>query len=41
VTGIVDAENSFGAMLRSRYLCSPKWAGGDTWQLTEPVTLLE
>jgi hypothetical protein len=41
VAGYVDAENSFGATLRTRYRCSVYWAGGDTWRLSEPVQLLE
>ena len=32
VTGYVDAQNSFGAQLRSRYACTVTPVGGDQWQ---------
>lgn len=31
VTGYVDAQNSFGAMIRNRYYCKLRYAGGDRW----------
>jgi hypothetical protein len=33
VTGAVDAQNSFGAMIRSNFTCSVR-LDGDTWYLT-------
>jgi hypothetical protein len=33
VSGPVDAENSFGAAIRSSYVCKVKYAGGDKWNL--------
>lgn len=29
----VDAENSFGAMLRTRFVCTVQWVSGETWHL--------
>jgi hypothetical protein len=31
ITGAVDAQNSFGALLRSRFTCRVHDGGGDTW----------
>ncbi|SNR98957.1 hypothetical protein SAMN06272737_1579 [Blastococcus mobilis] len=39
VSGYVDAENSFGAMLRSEWTCTVR-DGGDTWYL-ESLTGLD
>ena len=36
VTGLVDAENSFGAMLRSNWTCSIR-LDGDTWRATTTI----
>lgn len=33
VVSYVDAQNAFGAMLRTNYSCTVQWAGGDRWQL--------
>jgi hypothetical protein len=33
VIGHVDAQNSFGAMLRSSYVCQVQWIGGERWRL--------
>lgn len=33
VTSYVDAQNSFGAMIRTPYTCIVKNTEGDTWQL--------
>jgi hypothetical protein len=33
VTGYVDSQNAFGAMLRSPYTCTVKYVGKDTWHL--------
>lgn len=32
VTGIVDSENGFGAMLRADYACELKYVGADKWR---------
>lgn len=33
VTGAVDSENSFGAMIRNTYRCVVRYSGDDTWNL--------
>jgi len=33
VSGSVDAENSFGAMLRHNYVCTVRPAAGENWSL--------
>lgn len=33
VTGSVDSENSFGAMIRNTYTCKVRWTGGDRYEL--------
>lgn len=33
VTASVDSENGFGAMIRTDYVCTIRYAGGDEWQL--------
>lgn len=38
VISYVDAQNSFGAMLRIRYLCTVQYVGDDTWNLVDLVT---
>lgn len=38
VTGAVDSENGFGAMLRSTYVCKVTHTGGDDWSLVD-ITL--
>lgn len=35
VSSYVDAQNSFGAMVRTHYLCGLKYAGDNKWQLLE------
>lgn len=40
VSGWVDAQNSFGAKLRSRYVCTVRNTGGETWK-SRNCTLLE
>lgn len=35
VDAYVDAENSFGAMIRTNYTCTLKYAGDDKWTLEE------
>lgn len=35
VRNYVDAENSFGAMLRSNFVCEVKDAGNDEWELVD------
>lgn len=36
----VDAQNSFGAMLRNRFVCSAaRTADGSDWQLVQPPTI--
>lgn len=39
VRGQVDSENSFGAKVRSSYVCKVKSTGAEKWTLLEPVTL--
>jgi len=39
VTAYVDAENSFGAMLRSNYVCALQYLGNDKWHCTRCVIL--
>lgn len=39
VDGYVDAENSFGANLRTQYICTVQPVGGDRWQLLDLQTL--
>lgn len=39
VTGHVDAQNSFGAMIRSSYTCKMT-VSGDTWRLVVPVSVV-
>lgn len=29
----VDSQNSFGALIRTKYICTVKYAGDDKWQL--------
>jgi hypothetical protein len=31
--GYLDSQNGFGALIRSTYDCSIKWAGGSDWEL--------
>lgn len=38
VTGKVDAQNSFGAMIRNSFKCRMT-VSGDTWRLAEPVLM--
>ena len=33
VTGSVDSENGFGAMIRNDFTCRVRYAGGDNWRL--------
>lgn len=33
VTGNVDAENGFGAMLRSRWTCTARWVEDEQWNV--------
>ena len=33
VTGTVDSQNSFGAMVRNTYTCHLTYEGGDSWRL--------
>jgi hypothetical protein len=33
VRAYVDAQNSFGAMIRSNFDCTVQWTGGDRWNL--------
>lgn len=33
VTGSVDSENSFGAMIRNDYVCRIRYTGNDNWRL--------
>lgn len=40
VTGAVDAENGFGAMIRAHYVCQVRYDGDDLWT-AESVNLLE
>jgi len=40
VDSYVDAQNSFGAMIRTNYTCTLKYVGDDKWQ-AEEVQLLE
>ncbi len=40
VDAYVDAENSFGAMIRTNYSCTLKYAGDDKWTL-ESINLDE
>lgn len=35
VNGYVDAENSFGANIRTQYVCTVKPVGGHRWQLLD------
>lgn len=37
VTSYVDAQNAFGAMLRTKFDCTVQWTGGDNWRLEELV----
>lgn len=32
VTGTVDSENSFGALIRSNYRCDIRYVGDDKWR---------
>lgn len=34
VTGFVDAENSFGANIRSTWWCAASWIDGTRWSVT-------
>ncbi len=40
VTGVVDAENSFGALLRSNYRCELR-LDGEKWHLLNPGSAVE
>jgi hypothetical protein len=40
VKGYVDSQNSFGAMLRSTYLCKVQKVSKDEWRLVRPCELL-
>jgi hypothetical protein len=33
ITGYVDSQNVYGAMLRNRYTCTVKYLGEDKWHL--------
>lgn len=35
VTGVVDSQNSFGAMLRNDYVCTVSTADNKTWNLDD------
>lgn len=35
VTSYVDSQNSFGAMLRTNYVCTVKYIGNDKWSLED------
>ena len=35
VESYVDAQNSFGAQLRTNFSCTAKWIGGSNWQQEE------
>lgn len=35
ISGYVDAQNSFGALIRTRYICSVKEGSGGKWRLEE------
>lgn len=35
VSSYVDAQNAFGAMIRTNYICKVKYVGNDKWQLLE------
>ncbi|MHB8183365.1 MAG: hypothetical protein ACYDDN_06400 [Candidatus Desulforudaceae bacterium] len=35
VSSYVDAENSFGAKIRTNYICTVKYVGEDKWRLLE------
>jgi len=35
VSNWVDAENSFGAKIRTHFVCTVKWTGGDSWNLVD------
>lgn len=37
VTGAVDAENGFGALIRNSFACITKLSTGDTWESTATV----
>ncbi len=39
VLAAVDAENSFGSLMRTRYLCQIHYAGDDNWALDALVFL--
>lgn len=39
VRGQVDSENSFGAVVRSSYVCTVKATGAEEWRLVEPIEL--
>jgi hypothetical protein len=41
VTGLVDAQNAFGAKLRKRFVCTVEKTGPDQWTASEPCGLLE
>lgn len=38
VQGFVDAQNGFGAMIRTRYDCTVRHTGGDQWRLEALTT---
>ena len=35
VSGSVDSENGFGAMIRNDYVCTIRYAGDDNWRLVK------
>ena len=39
VTAWVDAQNSFGATIRTAFVCELEYAGNDRWRLTDLVFL--
>jgi hypothetical protein len=39
VSSYVDAENSFGAMIRTDFLCKVSYKGDDNWHLEELITV--
>lgn len=38
IKSYVDAQNSFGATIRTRYVCVVRYTGSDTWRLESLVT---
>lgn len=39
VSGHVDAENGFGALLRLEWVCEATWVEGNTWRPVQAVVL--